>query len=168
MLFGPLRGLGDARTMPARVRDKGPVLRLYAWDPPCLSIGYYQDLQETCDQSYLRQGWNRGRVGVPRVGRPCSPTSSRTARWCEQGDWPDFPAFPDGHLRSHRRSLAEGLRIAGLEVSFGGRGLPVVSGKAGRPAFCSLGKGITVGGRKVVGSALAQGRPGLPSARAIL
>ena len=34
-------------------RSEGPVLRLYTWDPPCLSIGYHQQLQGTDRKSVV-------------------------------------------------------------------------------------------------------------------
>ncbi len=55
------------------------------------------------------------------------------------------------------QALAESIRAAGLEVSFGGRGLPP-SPKGGSPCFLMPSEQeITVGGRKVVGSAQLRG-----------
>jgi lipoate-protein ligase A len=37
-----------------RAEDALPVLRLYAWEPPCLSLGYAQPVSDV-DQEALRQ-----------------------------------------------------------------------------------------------------------------
>jgi lipoate-protein ligase A len=138
-------------------RADGPVLRLYAWAPPCLSIGYHQLLDETCDESYCE------RAGIDVVRRPTGGKAvlhadELTYSVVARQDLTPFLGLPlMGTYALIAQALAQGLRSAGLDVSFGGRGLPQ-SPKGGAPCFLLPSeKEITVGGRKVVGSAQLRG-----------
>jgi lipoyl(octanoyl) transferase len=138
-------------------RPHGPLLRLYSWVPPCLSIGYHQLLEETCDESYCAS------AGIEVVRRP---TGGKAVLHAEELTYAviarqDMPPFAGltlmGTYALIAQALAGSLRAAGLEVSFGGRGLPP-SPKGGSPCFLLPSEQeITVGGRKVVGSAQLRG-----------
>jgi lipoate-protein ligase A len=138
-------------------RANGPVLRLYSWAPPCLSIGYHQLLDETCDESYCE---NAGIdvVRRPTGGKAVLHADELTYSVVARQDLTPFSGLTlMGTYALIAQALAQGLRAAGLEVSFGGRGLPP-SPKGGAPCFLLPSeKEITVGGRKVVGSAQLRG-----------
>jgi lipoate-protein ligase A len=114
-------------------------------------------MQETCDESYCREN------GIDVVRRPTGGkavlhadelTYSVVARQ-ELAPFSGLSLMDTYGLIA--KALAESLRIAGLEVSLGGRGLPL-SPKGGAPCFLLPSENeITVGGRKVVGSAQLRG-----------
>lgn len=138
-------------------RTDGPVLRLYAWDPPCLSIGYHQRLRETCDESYC------ARAGFEVVRRP---TGGKAVLHDEEVTYSvtgrqDLAPFRGLSLMETygliAQALATGLRTLGLDASCTRRGRPI-SPEGGSPCFLLPSeKEITVKGRKVVGSAQRRG-----------
>lgn len=135
----------------------GPVLRLYAWDPPCLSIGYHQRLGDTCDERYC------ARAGFEVVRRP---TGGKAVLHDEEVTYSvtgrqDLAPFCGLSLMDTygliAQALAAGLRTLGLHASCTRRGRPI-SPEGGSPCFLLPSeKEITVEGRKVVGSAQRRG-----------
>jgi hypothetical protein len=132
----------------------GVRLRLYGWSPRALSLGFHQPAAEV-DEALLRTS------GVQLVRRPTGGaavlhddeiTYSVTAPL-------GLPGFGRGVLEIHG-AIAAAMRDAfaalGVGVDFGGGGQP-------REFACFAGAGgheMTVGGRKLVGSALRRGRRG--------
>lgn len=129
-----------------------PTLRFYAWEPPCVSIGYAQSMHEVIDLDACR------RDGVTRVRRPTGGrailhidelTYSVTALSSEQ-------RVQGGVVESYRR-LSQGL-LAGFLVL----GLDVVQAEVMKEKATDLSAAcfdvpshyeITALGRKLVGSA---------------
>lgn len=52
-----------------------PTLRFYGWDPPTLSIGYFQKAEDEVDFAAVRQN-GIGFVRRPTGGAPCCTTVS--------------------------------------------------------------------------------------------
>jgi lipoate-protein ligase A len=138
-------------------RLKGPVLRLYAWSPPCLSIGYHQSPGEACDLEYCR------RAGIDVVRRP---TGGRAVLHDDEATYA-VVALSDGGpfaglglVETYgliAGALAASLRILGLPVAVEQRAMPLPPG-GGAPCFLIPSqKELLVGGRKVVGSAQRRG-----------
>jgi lipoate-protein ligase A len=138
-------------------RADGPLLRLYSWAPPCLSIGYHQVLHETCDENYCEKEGIEV-VRRPTGGKAVLHADELTYSVIARQDLTPFSGLSlMGTYGLIAQALAEGLRASGLDVSFGGRGLPP-SPRGGAPCFLLPSeKEITVGGRKVVGSAQLRG-----------
>lgn len=91
-----------------------PTLRLYAWDPPCLSLGYAQPVDQVDRTALGQHGWEL--VRRPTGGRAILHTDELTYAVVapEAGD-----AFAGGVLPSYRRlsrALADGLAALGLAV----------------------------------------------------
>jgi len=149
-----------ARDEALLARAAGPVLRLYAWDPPCLSLGRVQPAQGAHDPDALAQlGFDL--VRRPTGGRAVLHASERT--YAVIGRLGVDP-FPGGVLDTYRRiarALQDGLRRLGLPAEArepaGGAaspaGVPVCFDRAGDYE-------IAVGERKVVGSAQLRRRQG--------
>ncbi len=138
-------------------RAGGPVLRLYAWEPACLSIGYHQDMSKACDAAYCEsRGYDvvRRPTGGKAVLHADEVTYSVTAPF----DAPPFAGL--GLVETYgliADALASGLEILGLDVSLNQRPLRS-SPKVTAPCFVAPSeKEILVGGRKVVGSAQRRG-----------
>ena len=131
-----------------------PTLRFYAWDPPTVSLGYGQALDDDVDHDA------RGRLGVGLVRRPtggsaiyhAGPDGEVTYGIAATSD--DLGVGPD-LLATYRwiaHALARGLRALGAPVEIVERRPdygPV-------PSFCFARTGtyeLELAGRKIVGSA---------------
>ncbi len=134
-------------------KDSPPTLRLYAWQPPCLSLGYSQPVADADHQALARRGW--GLVRRPTGGRAILHTDELTYAVIAPMDEPQVRGSV---LESYRR-LSLGL-LAGLERL----GLPVQADAIYPQAQGSDASGpvcfevpsnyeITIGGKKLMGSA---------------
>lgn len=132
-----------------------PTLRFYGWDPPCLSLGYAQKWTVADVDACARNGWDI--VRRPTGGRAILHIDELTYSVCV----PDTePRVRGGLLASYRRlsdALAAGLERLGLTLARAqpqGRNGSTDEGPAcfDRPSNFE----ITVGGRKLVGSAQAR------------
>ena len=130
-----------------------PTLRFYAWEPPCLSLGYAQPTAEVDFERLRRLGWDV--VRRPTGGRAILHTDELTYSVAVPAD---DPRVAGGVVESYRR-LAEGL-LAGLNVL----GAAVRADPAAENMDDPSSKGpvcfevpsayeITVEGRKLIGSA---------------
>lgn len=136
-----------------------PTLRFYAWAPPCLSLGRNQLLDDV-DRAACASG-GVGIVRRPTGGRAILHRDELTySVTLQQAD----PLAEGGIIDSYRR-LSEGL-VAGLHdlgadaIQARGQQLP----KSDQTAVCFESPSdyeITVGGRKLVGSAQWRARGGV-------
>ena len=135
-------------------------LRLYAWDPPCLSLGHAQPISDV-DMTRLKdQGWEIVRRATG--GRAILHTDELTYSVTGSSD---EPLLAGGVLESYNR-LAQALLHAIREL-----GLPVEMKEPIRePAVHNLNPvcfevpssyEITVGGKKLIGSAQARRKEGV-------
>ena len=140
-----------------RSRQSGqasPTLRFFAWDPPTVSLGYGQALDDHVDVAACRA------FGVGLVRRPTGGSAiyhdgpERELTYTVVATNDDLGVTTD-LLEAYRwiaRALARGLQALGAPVEV--IGLPPAGGPV--PAFCFARTGryeIEVGGRKLVGSA---------------
>jgi lipoate-protein ligase A len=148
----------DEAILRSRVQAAGPAtVRFYGWQPPTVSLGYAQSLDETVDRAQCAA------LGIGVVRRPTGgsailhepPEGEVTYSVVARGD--DFPGADDV-LETYRvvgRGLADGLGRLGVSADL----VPLVRGRHGgarAPAFCFRRAGayeLAVGGRKLVGSA---------------
>ncbi len=135
-----------------------PTLRLYAWSPPCLSLGRSQPYEEVDEAALQRLGWEA--VRRPTGGRAILHTDELTYALLLP---PDEPLAQGSVLESYRRiaaGLVRALELLGapVEVQQGGGSLRQA------PPVCfetPSAYEITVGGRKLLGSAQARRREGV-------
>ena len=130
-----------------------PVLRIYGWTVPTLSLGRFQDALQAADQGFCRDR------GIPIVRRPTGGAAvlhDREVTYSLVGPT-GAPPFGGAILESYRRiatGIAAGFVMLGLAPDAGSQarsGGPVAS-----PAQCFARVSsfeITFAGRKVVGSA---------------
>lgn len=128
-----------------------PTLRLYAWDPPCLSIGYAQSVQDVDQSAINALGWDW--VRRPTGGKAILHTDEITYSIAAPAN---HALFANGVLPSYER-ISLGL-IAGLEQLGVRPELPVKESPLPQTSnpVCFQNPGafeITVDGRKLVGSA---------------
>jgi len=133
-----------------------PTVRFFSWEPPTVSLGYGQPVDERINLDACR------RLGVGLVRRPTGgsavyhDTRLREVTYSVVASAEEFPGADDllGTYQVIGRGLAAGLRKVGVPAEL----VPI--GKAARgasaPAFCFARTGsyeIVVGDRKLVGSA---------------
>jgi lipoyl(octanoyl) transferase len=151
-----------------------PTLRLYAWQPACLSLGYAQPLADADLSSLQANGWDV--VRRPTGGRAILHTDELT--YCVVGPQNE-PRLAGGVLESYRTlsvALLQALQLLGLPaeaqekpVSPGGLALgngsqAASSGFANQNPVCfevPSNYEITVAGRKLLGSAQARRKEGV-------
>ncbi len=122
-----------------------PTLRLYGWDQPCLSIGYFQPRQ-ACPEL-------PGRAIIRRVTGGGAIRHGDDVTYAVAGPVKAFGSGPRDAYRAIHRAIQIGLRQLGVAVHERGRGRD--EGPGG-PLMCFSRKGcydLVVEGRKLVGSA---------------
>lgn len=129
-----------------------PTVRFYRWQPPCLSIGYFQRAGREVDPAGCRAlgvDWVRRPTGGRAILHDRELTYSVVAR-------EDDPAIRGNIPESYRKigaALVSGLRRLGLPAEMAP---PRIHSQAMRTAACFDALSdyeVTVYGRKVIGSA---------------
>lgn len=137
--------------------DSPPTLRLYAWSPPCLSLGYAQKSSDVDFKRLSSLGWDI--VRRPTGGRAILHTDELTYSVA-------LPATDDladgGVIESYRRlsqALVAGLQRLGVMVQADQRAKQGITGPVcfETPSHYE----ITVNGRKLVGSAQVRRQNGI-------
>jgi lipoate-protein ligase A len=140
--------------------ESPPTLRLYAWEPPCLSIGYAQPVTDA-DQNMLHNlGWDLVR----------RPTGGRAILHTDELTYAIIASNKDAHVSGgvlesyHRisRGLVAALSLLGMSVEVQPE-LPVPEEQRSNPVCFQVPSAyeITVDGRKLIGSAQVRRRGGV-------
>jgi len=137
-----------------RAEERGgpPVLRMYMWSPPCVSLGRFQRADVGLDLDMCR------RLGVDVVRRP---TGGRAILHEHEVTYSVVaPATGIGVIESYRElsaGLVRGLELLGISGEYGSQG---ASGEASRAScFAHAARcDIVAGGRKIIGSAQVRGQ----------
>ena len=143
--------LDEAILEAVRTNQAPPTLRFYSWNPPCLSIGYAQSVDDADRGAIEELGWDL--VRRPTGGKAILHTDEITYSISAPAD---HPLFAGGVLPSYERislALIAGLERLGLEPELNVAESPEPSD--GNPV-CFQNPGafeITVTGKKLVGSA---------------
>ena len=145
-----------------RQGESPATLRLYAWEPPCFSLGYAQSAADV-DQAFLeRAGWHL--VRRPTGGRAILHTDELT--YSVIGP-PEDPRLAGSVLESYRclsQALLQALHLLGIPAEAHEKPLETAAaGTAANPVCFEVPSNyeITVGGKKLVGSAQARRRNGV-------
>lgn len=136
-----------------------PTLRLYAWEPACLSLGVAQSAGEVDVEALMREGW--GLVRRPTGGRAILHTDELTYAVMA----PIGNAHVAGGILESYRHLSQGL-VAGLErlgVTAEAAAVPDEARPLDQPVCFENPSAyeITAGGRKLIGSAQVRRRRGV-------
>lgn len=164
LITPPARGAWNMSVDQALLETAGsgqslPTLRLYAWNPPCLSLGYAQSYRDVDLERLRAKGWEvvRRATGGRAILHTDELTYSVTAP-------PDEPRVLGSVLESYHR-LARALMLAVHSL-----GLPVEMEEHAAPASAANGPvcfevpsayEIVVGGKKLIGSAQARKKEGV-------
>ncbi len=137
-----------------------PTLRLYAWEPACLSLGHAQPFSEVNTETLARNGWDVVR----------RPTGGRAILHVDELTYSVIAPNTDsrvtgGVLESYLRlsqALLEALRIMGLSPEANEKKSDNGSGKPNPVCFeVPSNYEITVNGKKLIGSAQARRKEGI-------
>jgi len=141
--------------------DVPPTLRLYAWDPPCLSLGYAQPATDVDFERLSKNGWHL--VRRPTGGRAILHTDELTYSIAGPQD---EPRLAGGVLDSYRRlslALLDALQRLSVAASADAQpSTPLNSQQKGPVCFeVPSNYEITVSGKKLLGSAQARRHEGV-------
>ncbi len=136
-----------------------PTLRLYAWNPPCLSLGYAQPFADVDLERLNARGWEvvRRATGGRAILHTDELTYSVTAPL-------EHPLMQGTILESYQRlakALVAGVRALGIPVEMAEHA--PASGAAKGPVCFEVPSAyeIVVNGKKLIGSAQARKREGV-------
>lgn len=133
-----------------------PTLRLYGWNPPTLSIGYFQSAQKEVNLEYCQK------LGIDMVRRPTGGRAvlhehelTYSVIFHEHSKW--FPSTLMGAYKLIGEALRSGLKTLGIDSTL----MPeVIVPRFNRPKIrngacfsSSSSYELLAGGRKIVGSA---------------
>ena len=134
-----------------------PTLRLYAWEPACLSVGYAQPLDQVDRARLAQRGW--GLVRRPTGGRAILHADELTYSVIAPAS---HPIVAGGVLPSYRRlstALSASLKEMGLLVETHPEANPGDAERSNPICFeVPSAYELTVGGKKLVGSAQVRRR----------
>ena len=162
ILSPPMRGaenmaLDEAILETVCTGDSPPSLRLYAWDPPCLSLGYAQPISDV-DLDRLEA------VGCDLVRRP---TGGRAILHADELTYAiiakdDNPHLAGGVLKSYRhlsKGLFQALTLLGVDVEIQPE-IPVAQSDRTNPVCFQIPSAfeITAQNMKLIGSAQVRRR----------
>ena len=164
LITPPARGAWNMAVDEAILETAGrgeslPTLRLYAWKPACLSLGYAQSYKDVDIERLKANGWEvvRRATGGRAILHTDELTYSVTAP-------PEEPRVLGSVLESYSRlagALIAAVRALGLPVEVEKHAAPASAAK-GPVCFEVLSAyEIVVGGKKLVGSAQARKKEGV-------
>lgn len=142
-------------------QESSPTLRLYAWEPACLSLGYTQLLADVDRPRLDAAGWEL--VRRPTGGRAILHTGELT--YSLTG--PLFePRLSGSVLESYRRlstALLKALHLLGIPAETSPDILPPAGADPHGPVCFEVPSNyeLTVAGRKIIGSAQARRKEGV-------
>ena len=141
-------------------RESLPTLRLYAWVPPCLSLGYAQPITDVDLPRLQVLGWEL--VRRPTGGRAVLHTDELTYAVIAP---PDEPRVAGSVLESYHRlaqALVGALKLLSMPVEVNEN--PTSPGSLGTNPVCfevASTYEITSSGKKLIGSAQARRKDGV-------
>ena len=141
-------------------REVLPTLRLYAWNPPCLSLGYAQPISDVDESRLEKFGWDL--VRRPTGGRAILHTDELTYSVCGPEDEPVLA----GDILSSYKRLSSAILAAIEQIGISVQALPQkknANSKSPEPVCFEVPSNyeITADGKKLVGSAQARRQGGV-------
>lgn len=144
----------------ARQGNVPPTLRLYAWNPACLSLGYAQPISDVDEKRLEEFGWDM--VRRPTGGRAILHTDELTYSVCG----PEHEPVLSGDILSSYKRLSAAILAALEHIGVGVQALPQEKNpvsKTPEPVCFEIPSNyeITANGKKLVGSAQARRQGGV-------
>jgi lipoate-protein ligase A len=135
-----------------------PTLRLYGWQPLCLSLGYGQALADADTERLKARGW--GLVRRPTGGKAILHGDELTYSVSIPSDHP----LAEGDVVTSYRRISEALMLALVHLGIRPQSEQVPKGNKGLGAVCFEVPShyeITVNGKKLIGSAQVRRKAGI-------
>lgn len=153
-------GLDEAMLEAVQSGSAPATLRLYGWEPPALSLGYAQSIDDVDLPALERHGWDL--VRRPTGGKAILHTDELTYSVVAPAD---HPLVQGGVLESYHRisrGLIRGLEQLGVVVEVAPE-IPGDQAADSNPVCFEVPSAyeITAGGKKLVGSAQVRRRGGV-------
>ena len=152
--------LDEAILMSVTAEEAPPTLRLYAWDPPCLSIGYAQPVADVDQKMLTKFGWDLVR----------RPTGGRAILHTDELTYAVVATSIDQHIgggvletyQRISRGLVASLTLLGMSVEVQ-PDLSIPEDQRSNPVCFQVPSAyeVTVNGRKLIGSAQVRRRGGV-------
>lgn len=138
-----------------------PTLRLYTWDPPCLSLGFAQTIQDVDRQKLAQYGWEL--VRRPTGGRAILHTGELTYSVIAPGDEPVMAGSVIASYARIARALLRALERLGLPARADQEYEVPENLQKGGPVCFEVPSNyeITANGKKLIGSAQARRKEGV-------
>jgi lipoyl(octanoyl) transferase len=136
-----------------------PTLRLYAWEPACLSLGYAQPYRDVDVIRLQTRGWEL--VRRPTGGKAVLHTDELTYSVIARADEPRVAGTVLESYNRLAQALVEALRLINLPVETEEN---AVTNQRNTDPVCFNAPStyeITVGGKKLIGSAQARRKEGV-------
>ena len=138
-----------------------PTIRLYGWSPRCLSLGYAQPVADVNMDQLKERGWDI--VRRPTGGRAILHTDELTYSVCGPNN---LPQLRGGVLESYQRlseALLVALHLLGIDADTPKKSDQLISTNNKNPVCFEVPSNyeITVGGKKLIGSAQARRKSGV-------
>ncbi len=138
-----------------------PTLRLFSWEPACLSLGYAQPSSDVDMEQLSQHGWDI--VRRPTGGRAILHTDELTYSVIGPGDEPRLAGSVLESYQHLSLALLDALQRLNIPAESQAQALPISQGNAKGPVCFEVPSNyeITVNGKKLVGSAQARRREGV-------
>ncbi len=137
-----------------------PTLRLYAWEPACLSLGYAQPVADVDMPRLQARGWEL--VRRPTGGRAVLHTDELTYSVIGPHDEPRLVGTVLESYRRLAQALVQALNLLSLAVQVSENSQKATTATPNPVCFeVPSTYEITVGGKKLVGSAQARRKEGV-------
>lgn len=132
--------------------DAQPTLRLYSWEPPCLSLGYAQPFADVDVERVGERGWSI--VRRPTGGRAILHTDELTYAVIAPINHPDLAGGVVASYKRLSQALMLGLELIGLDVRVAPE-IRLTDQERNNPVCFEVPSSyeIKVAGRKLLGSA---------------
>ncbi len=147
--------IDEAMLLGVNQGETPPTIRVYAWDPPTVSIGYSQALESEIDVvACLRAG--AGVVRRPTGGRAVFHAGELTYSVIAPSGTPPIGASIMEAYSAIANALLAGLRLLGVQAELASVVPETRDRDSGASPPCFVGSGryeIVAGGRKLIGSA---------------
>jgi lipoate-protein ligase A len=141
-----------------------PTLRLYAWEPACLSLGYAQPVEDVDQAALAAHGWEL--VRRPTGGRAILHIDELTYSVTGPQDEPRLA----GSVLESYRNLSEALLQALIRLGVNAQAMPKIPPALRQPGVTRTNPvcfevpsnyEITINGKKLIGSAQARRKEGV-------
>ncbi len=165
LITSPARGSWNMAVDEAILEETGrgsslPTLRLFAWEPPCLSLGYAQPIEDVDLDRLHERGWDL--VRRPTGGRAVLHTDELTYSVIAPLNEPRVAGTLLESYQRLAKALVEALHLLVLPVQVQEQAV-VPAAQTTNPVCFEVPSAfeITVDGKKLIGSAQARRKEGV-------